>query len=204
MDSAERLSTVADIVRHHGRNRPDRVALYFEGQSVSYGDLDRRASRVAQGLIAAGVKPRTRIAILAKNDLAFFELWFGATKAGAVLVPVNFRLAPVEIAYVVNDAQAEFLFVGRDFYPVIEKVRGGTRERAPHRRAAWRASGMAGLCRLGRSTGAARSGFADRRRRRRHPDVYQRHHRPPQGSAAQPHQSARLDAHRDHAGGPLA
>ena len=124
MDSAERLSTVADIVRHHGRNRPDRVALYFEGQSVSYGDLDRRASRVAQGLIAAGVKPRTRIAILAKNDLAFFELWFGATKAGAVLVPVNFRLAPVEIAYVVNDAQAEFLFVGRDFYPVIEKVRG--------------------------------------------------------------------------------
>jgi long-chain acyl-CoA synthetase len=124
MESAASMPTVADIVRHHGRTRPDRVALYFEGQSVSYGELDRRANRVAQGLIAAGIKPQARIAILAKNDLAFFELWFGATKAGAVLVPVNFRLAPPEIAYVVNDAKAELLFVGHDFYPVIEKVRG--------------------------------------------------------------------------------
>src|SRR5260221_8866952 len=124
MDSAASMPTVADIVRHHGRTRPDRVALYFEGQSVSYSELDRRASRVAQGLIAAGIKPQARVAILAKNDLAFFELWFGATKAGAVLVPVNFRLAPPEIAYVVNDAKAEFLFVGCDFYTVIEKVRG--------------------------------------------------------------------------------
>src|SRR6266851_5153969 len=122
MDSAASMPTVADIVRHHGRTRPDRVALYFEGQSVSYGELDRRASRVAQGLIAAGIKPQARIAILAKNDLAFFELWFGAAKAGAVLVPVNFRLAPPEIAYVVNDAKAELLFVGHDFYPLVEKV----------------------------------------------------------------------------------
>src|SRR5579859_3641220 len=118
VDSVASLPTVADIVRHHGRTRPDRVALYFEGRSVSFGELDRRASRVAQGLIAAGIKPKARIAILAKNDPAFFELWFGATKAGAVLVPVNFRLAPPEIAYVVNDAKAELLFVGSDFYPV--------------------------------------------------------------------------------------
>jgi len=124
VDSVASLATVADIVRHHARTRPDRVALHFEGQSVSFGELDRRASRVAQGLIAAGIKPRARIAILAKNDLAFFELWFGATKAGVVLVPVNFRLAPPEIVYVVNDAKAELFFVGQEFYSVVEKVRG--------------------------------------------------------------------------------
>src|SRR5260221_10035018 len=87
MDSAASMPTVADIVRHHGRTRPDRVALYFEGQSVSYSELDRRASRVAQGLIAAGIKPQARVAILAKNDLAFFELWFGATKPAPCLSP---------------------------------------------------------------------------------------------------------------------
>jgi len=124
MDGAASMATVADIVRHHGRTRPDRVALYFEGRRVTYGELDRRASRVAHGLIGAGIKPQTRVAILAKNDLSFFELWFGAAKAGAVLVPVNFRLAPPEIAYVVSDARAELLFVGRDFYSVVEKVRG--------------------------------------------------------------------------------
>jgi acyl-CoA synthetase (AMP-forming)/AMP-acid ligase II len=124
MDSAASMLTVADIVRHHGRTRSERAALYFEGRILGYGELDRRASRVAQGLIAAGVKPGARIAILAKNDLTFFELWFGAVKAGAVLVPVNFRLAPPEIAYVVNDAKADLLFVGRDFYPLVEKLGG--------------------------------------------------------------------------------
>src|SRR5262249_45998235 len=89
---------------------------------ITYGELDERASRVANGLIAASVGPQRRVAILSKNNPAFFELWFGATKADAVLVPVNFRLAPPEVAFVVNDAQAELLFVGADFYASVEKV----------------------------------------------------------------------------------
>ncbi len=116
------IRTVADLPRHHAEERPDRVALRFEGREITYAALDRATNRAAQGLIAAGVKPKARAAILAKNGPAFFELWFGATKAGAVLVPVNFRLAPPEVAYVVNDAAAELLFVGADFYDVVEKV----------------------------------------------------------------------------------
>jgi long-chain acyl-CoA synthetase len=116
------IATVADVTRYHARMRPDQVALHFEGQKLTYDALDRRASQAAQGLIAAGVKPLARIAILSKNSPAFFELWFGATKANAVLVPVNFRLAPPEIAYVVNDAKAELLFVGSDFYALVGSV----------------------------------------------------------------------------------
>src|SRR6202035_5276519 len=104
------------------KSRPDRVAIHFEGRRITYGELDRRASQVANGLIGAGVASQKRIAVLAKNSPAFFELWFGATKAGAVLVPVNVRLAPPEIAFVVDDAQADLLFVGADFYAAIEKV----------------------------------------------------------------------------------
>jgi long-chain acyl-CoA synthetase len=117
------MKTVADISRYHDATRPDRVAIHFEGRKITYAELDRRASQVANGLIAAGVKPKARVAILSKNAPNFFELWFGAAKAGAVLVPVNFRLAPPEAAYVVNDAKAELLFVGADFYPVIENVK---------------------------------------------------------------------------------
>jgi acyl-CoA synthetase (AMP-forming)/AMP-acid ligase II len=116
------IATVADIVRHHGRTHPDRTAIQFEGKRISYGELDERASRVANALIAAGVRSQARVAVLAKNNPAFFELWFGAAKANAVLVPVNFRLAPPEIAYVVNDAQAELLFVGADFHPAVAKI----------------------------------------------------------------------------------
>ncbi len=65
-----------------------------------------------------------RVALLSKNSPAFFELWFAAAKVGAVLVPVNFRLAPPEVAFVANDAGAELLLVSREFYPLIEKVAG--------------------------------------------------------------------------------
>jgi long-chain acyl-CoA synthetase len=116
------ISTVADVTRHHARERPDQTALYFDGERISYGVLDRRASQVAQGLMRAGIEPEARVAVLAKNAPEFFELWFGAAKAGVVLVPVNFRLAPPEIAYVVNDARADLLFVGPDYYDVVDKV----------------------------------------------------------------------------------
>ena len=124
VESLADIVTIADVTRHHARTRPDRVAIHYEGQRVTFAELDRRASQVANGLLAEGVRPQRRIAVLAKNSPAFFELWFGATKADAVLVPVNFRLAPPEVAYVVADAGAEVLFVGADFYPLVEKVAG--------------------------------------------------------------------------------
>jgi fatty-acyl-CoA synthase len=101
---------------------PGAVAAVCRDERLTYGELDRRANQVANALIAVGIRPQSRIAVLAKNSPAFFELWFGAAKANAVLVPVNFRLAPPEIAFVVNDAQAEVLFVGADFFAAIEKI----------------------------------------------------------------------------------
>jgi long-chain acyl-CoA synthetase len=123
MQPAE-IPTVADVTRHHAGTRPEQVALRFEGEAITYRDLDRRANQVAQGLIAAGIAPQARVAVLAKNGPAFFELWFGAAKVNAVLVPVNFRLAAPEAAFVINDAKAELLFVGADFYPLVEKMAG--------------------------------------------------------------------------------
>ncbi|HYM31893.1 MAG TPA: fatty acid--CoA ligase [Candidatus Cybelea sp.] len=124
MASADLMPTVADVARHHGRTRPERLAIHFHGRNITYGELDRKSNQVANALIAAGIKPQARIAILSKNSPEFFDLWFGATKADAVLVPVNFRLAGPEIAYVVNDAKAEILFVGADFYSQVEGIRG--------------------------------------------------------------------------------
>jgi acyl-CoA synthetase (AMP-forming)/AMP-acid ligase II len=122
VESLAGIVTVGDITRHHARIRPERVAIHFEGQHTTFGELDRRANQVANGLIAEGVRAQARIAYLAKNAPAFFDLWFGAAKADVVLVPVNFRLAPPEVAYVVDDAAAEVLFVGAEFYPLVEKV----------------------------------------------------------------------------------
>jgi long-chain acyl-CoA synthetase len=116
------IATVGDITRHHARIRPDSTAIHYEGRDISFAELDRCSNQVANGLAAEGLKPQARIAILSKNAPAFFHLWFGGAKVDAVLVPVNFRLAPTEAAFVIEDAGAELLFVGADFYSLVEKV----------------------------------------------------------------------------------
>ena len=118
------ITGLADIVREHARQRPDLAALVHRGRATSYADLDRAASRVAQGLIADGIRPQRRVAHLDKSSDLFFELLFGVAKAGAVMVSVNWRLAPPEVLHIVNDAEAEILFVGEEFFPVLEQIRG--------------------------------------------------------------------------------
>lgn len=122
MSIVSRLNSVADISRLHAAERPDAVALDFNGRLTTYGELDERASKVAQGLIALGQKQGARIGNIGKNIDRYFELLLGAFKARAVIVGVNWRLAAPEIAYVLNDAACEVLFVGKDYYEIIEKI----------------------------------------------------------------------------------
>ncbi len=114
------VDTLADLSRAQAAARPGDVAMVFEGRETTYGALDRRASQAANAFAAAGLKPGARIALIAKNTDTFFELMFGASKAGCVLVPVNWRLAPAEIAYIVNDSGAELLIVGDGFGEIAE------------------------------------------------------------------------------------
>ena len=114
---------LGDIVRRHAAERPNTAAIVHRGHITTYAALDRAASRVAQGLITEGIKPQARVAHLDKSSDIFFELLFGAAKAGAVMVSVNWRLAAPEVMHIVNDAEAEILFVGDEYFPLIEKIR---------------------------------------------------------------------------------
>ncbi|HEY2068621.1 MAG TPA: long-chain-fatty-acid--CoA ligase [Rhizomicrobium sp.] len=117
-----RLKSVADIPRVQAADRPDAIALDFNDRTTNYAQLDERTSRVAQGLIAGGAAPGARTGYLGKNTDRYFEVLLGAFKARAVIVGVNWRLAPPEIAYVLNDAGCESLFVGKEFYAIVEKI----------------------------------------------------------------------------------
>ena len=115
--------TLADTVRRLGRLSPRAVALTYDARPTTYGELDRLSNRVANGLIDADIKPGSRVAILDKNSDRFFQILLGAAKANAVLVPVNARLAPPEIAFAVNDSEAEILFIGQVFVDLIASIR---------------------------------------------------------------------------------
>ena len=109
------IATLADIVRHHRTAQPEWIALTFEERDTGYGALDRRANQVANGLLVRACCAGARIAVFDKNHDSFFEIWFGAAKTKAVLVPITWRLVAPEIAYIVDDAQAEMFFVGSEY-----------------------------------------------------------------------------------------
>jgi long-chain acyl-CoA synthetase len=116
------LGDLCELIRYQAAVRGERVAMTFEGRETTYGQLDRRSSRVANGLLATCSTQQARIALLDKNSDLFYEVLFGAAKARDALVQVNWRLAPAEMAYIVNDAGAEVLFVGEEYLPIVEQL----------------------------------------------------------------------------------
>lgn len=127
MIDPEGLGSLADVPRRQAALRGDARALHFEGRETTFAAFDRATSRVANGLLALGQRPQARVGYMGTNSDRYFEALLGACKARCVLVGVNWRLAGPEIAYVLNDAGCEVLFVGAEFAPAIEAIRGECR-----------------------------------------------------------------------------
>lgn len=102
---------------------PKQEALVVGDVRYTYRELNERANRAADAMKKLGVKPGDHVAILALNEPEFIELYFGLGKIGAVLVPINFRLAPPEVAYIATDCEAAIMVVGAEFFPVVEAIR---------------------------------------------------------------------------------
>jgi fatty-acyl-CoA synthase len=88
---------------------PDRTAMIFDGRRTTYREFAGRATKLAAQLRAAGIEAGDRVGYLGPNHPAFVETLFAAHILGAVFVPLNFRLAAPEIAYMIEDAGIELL-----------------------------------------------------------------------------------------------
>ena len=83
------IHSLADITREQRRLRPAATAQIFEDRRTSFAELDEAASRIANALLSLNLPPGARLAYLGKNSDRYFELLFGAFKAGNVVVSVN-------------------------------------------------------------------------------------------------------------------
>jgi long-chain acyl-CoA synthetase len=108
---------VADVVRRVAAERGSVVAVRHRTRALTYAQLDQRSNRLAQALLAAGVGPGVRVAHLDRTGPEVVELLFAVSKIGAVLVPLNWRLAVAELARIVADSGAPVLVAGRAFAP---------------------------------------------------------------------------------------
>ncbi len=121
--TAPQFQTLGAMLAAQAARYGDKPALRFAGQTLSYAALDRASTRAAQGLIAAGVQPDDRVAYIGRNSDAYWQLLFAATKLGAAIIPVNWRLAVAEISAILDDAAPRFIAADAEF---IEHLPTGT------------------------------------------------------------------------------
>jgi fatty-acyl-CoA synthase len=101
---ARRQNWTNQLARH-ALMQPDATALRFLGRTTTWGELDQRVTALAGALSRRGVEFGDRVLILMLNRTEFIESFLAVNKLGAIAVPVNFRMTPPVIAFLVSDSK---------------------------------------------------------------------------------------------------
>ena len=117
-------ATLPQILAQQAARRPDAPAIVDGTAVTTYRELAAAADRVTSSLLARGVRTGERIAVLAHDSAAWFAVAFGVAAAGAVLLPLNWRLGPAELAFQLQDAGVRRWFVGPGFARCAVEVEG--------------------------------------------------------------------------------
>src|ERR1700684_3266566 len=115
------------FLRHAEQQYPHRTAVVCNEQRFSYEQFADRARRLAGALRESGIEAGDRVAFLSTNCHRLLEAYYGVVEAGAVLLPLNIRLAAGELAYILNDSGATILFVEKQFLGLVESFRKNLR-----------------------------------------------------------------------------
>ncbi|MCB1667510.1 MAG: AMP-binding protein [Pseudomonadales bacterium] len=106
----DEIKTLLDIPRYWARVSPDKVAIRDGRSAVTYSELERNSNRIANRIVECGIQPGARIGYVGRNSIEFFEIWFGACKAGCAIAPFNWRCAVPELVDMVDDAGTPLVF----------------------------------------------------------------------------------------------
>jgi acyl-CoA synthetase (AMP-forming)/AMP-acid ligase II len=115
--------TPVRFLRYAEQQYPSKTAVVCGLERFTYSQFEERAARLAGGLRDLGVKPGDRVAFLSMNCHRLLEAYFGVLEAGAVLLPLNIRLAPDELAYILNHAEASVLFLQGELCGLADSFR---------------------------------------------------------------------------------
>ncbi|MGK2865610.1 MAG: fatty-acid--CoA ligase FadD5 [Mycobacterium sp.] len=107
----------------HALMQPGKTALRFLGHTTTWAELDERVTKLAGALQRRGVGSGDRVLILMLNRTEFIESFLAANRLGAIAVPVNFRMTPPEIAFLVADCAAAVVITESVLAPVATVVR---------------------------------------------------------------------------------
>ena len=109
------MINLSSFIAFHARRTPDRCALKYRGEEISYATFDRRIGIVGGWLTSRGIGADDVVAVLMKNSTAFLEIAFAVSHIGAVFLPINYRLSADEVGYIVGNSGARLLIADEEF-----------------------------------------------------------------------------------------
>ncbi len=120
LERIEDMVWIAELPRRGAARCPERVAIHYSeaDESLNYRELDQRSDACAAWLAHQGIQPGERIAYLGRNNDLYFQVLFGAIRAGVILVPLNWRLAAAELAYQLQDSTPRLLLCDPELLPL--------------------------------------------------------------------------------------
>lgn len=116
-----------DFLDYHARERGDAEFAIHGNRRLTYREALAETNRLANAFVGAGLQIGDRIAALSRNSIEYVLLYFAASKAGVVPVHLNYRLAPQEWCYIINDTGAKLLLAGGEYTQAVELIRSELR-----------------------------------------------------------------------------
>jgi len=122
------MRTAGEIIKRNATCHPDREAFIYADRRVTHSQWFERAKRLADGFYRMGLRRQDRVAVLSMNCLEFYETYAAAEVASYVCAPVNYRLAPPEIAFLLRDSGAKILVFEAQYANTVDALRKDTRD----------------------------------------------------------------------------
>ncbi|MCC3306376.1 AMP-binding protein [Sneathiella sp. HT1-7] len=114
------MINLSSFLKYHAERWPDNIAIVYEDRRISYAELWERVRQLARYMTEQGIGRGDVVAAFMKNSPAFLEISFASSYLGAVFLPINYRLATDEIAYIVGNAEASILFGDEEFADILK------------------------------------------------------------------------------------
>ena len=116
------FATFDEFFRHWASERGDMIAHQQDDRTTTFAQMEVRSRQIAALLRQLGVGKGDRIAWIGKNADLYFQMFYAAARIGVVMAPIGWRLAPAEMAYILQDTGARVVFAGAGFADTVREL----------------------------------------------------------------------------------
>jgi len=114
---------LGEILVVNAKKYKNKVAVKEKDRKFTFGELNLRTNRLASALASIGLKKGDKVSCLLENSIEIVELYLATAKTGIVINPINFRLSPTEVEYIINNSDAEAVIAHKEFTPCVDEIR---------------------------------------------------------------------------------